>query len=193
MDPEDRALVHGLRSGHAAAFGQAHQRFGPRIWSFLSRMCPRRDIAEDIYQETWIKLAVHAPRLLPDTDLPAWLYTVARNLARSERRSARAKPTTGTPSDLVRDTSASPFDWALANETQGLLEQALAELPLPFREVLVLVVVDGVDHERAAAILELSPDALRQRLARARAKLAERHEALARASASARAIQRSGP
>ncbi len=152
----------------------------------MSRLCVRRDIAEDVYQETWIKLALYAPRLLPETDLPAWLYTVARNLARSERRSARAKPTTGAPSEDVRDHSATPFEWALANETQGLLEQALAELPLPLREVLVLVVVDGVDHERAATILELSPDALRQRLARARAKLAERHEELSLGRARAR-------
>jgi RNA polymerase sigma-70 factor (ECF subfamily) len=179
--PTDRALVALLREGDAIAFGRVHAGYGPRMWSFLARMCRRKDVAEDLYQEMWIKLAVHAHRLDPDTDLAAWLYTVARNLARSEQRSMRS----GVPmssyaneADDAPHAGPSPYEWAAANETQARLEQALADLPYPFREVLLLVVVEGMEHERAATILDLSPDALRQRLARARAKLAERMDAL---------------
>ena len=181
MDAADRTLVDGLRGGVATAFVATHRRFGPRLFSFLVRMCGRKELAEDLYQEMWIKLAVHAPRLLPDTDLAAWLYTVARNLARSERRTDRVRPHgEAMATDIVYE-GASPFEWTAANQTQARLEQALADLPAPFREVLLLVVIEGLEHERAAAILDLSPDALRQRLARARAKLAERHEALSKA------------
>ena len=138
-------------------------------------MSGRRDVAEDLYQETWIKLAIHAPRLAEDTDLAAWLYTVARNLARSEKRSQRARPVGGGPiPEDAAHPGASPYDWAAAGETEGRLERALAELPAPLREVLLLVVVEGLDHDQAAGILGLSPEALRQRLARARAGLAER-------------------
>jgi len=173
--PEDRALVAALRDGDGVAFGRVHATHGPRIFNFLARMAGRKDLAEDLYQETWIKLAVHAPRLAEDTDLAAWLYTVARNLARSEKRAQKVRPVSGgpIPDDSVHP-GASPYEWAAANETEGRLEQALAELPGPFREVLLLVVVEGLEHDRVARILDLTPEALRQRLARARAKLAER-------------------
>ena len=147
-------------------------------------MCGKKEIAEDLYQETWIKLAVHAPRLRADTDLGGWLYTVARNLARSELRATTSRPRAVEVSSELASGAASPYEWASANETQGHLEQALLDLPLPLREVLLLVIVEDVDHERAAAILNLTPAALRQRLSRARATLTERLEARTRADRS---------
>jgi len=72
------------------------------------------------------------------------------------------------------------------------LERALAELPTASREVLVLIGVEGIDQERAAAILGIGYAALRQRLARARAELARRMEgaALEKAGAQAKMKQR---
>ncbi len=174
---DERRIVLALRDGEAWAFTRVFRDRGPRIYSFLVRMCGRRDVAEDLYQETWVKLALHARRLDEATDLGAWLYTVARNLARSERRAERTTPTASTGEE-GESAAPSPFDWASASETQTLLERALADLPLPFREVLLLVVVEGLDHDRVAVILGLSPEAVRQRLARARAKLTERVEAM---------------
>jgi RNA polymerase sigma-70 factor (ECF subfamily) len=174
---DDRALVASLRGGDTAAFGRVHAAYGPRIFNFLARMTGHKEIAEDLYQETWIKLAVHAARLAEDTDLGAWLYTVARNLARSQKRSERARPVAGAaiPEDAAHP-GPSPYDWTAASQTEARLEQALAELAVPFREVLLLVVVEGLDHQEVSKILGLSAEALRQRLARARAKLADRLE-----------------
>jgi len=169
----DRALafVASLQRADPRAFARVHAAYGPRIFRFLARMCGKKELAEDLYQDTWIKLAVHARRLEADTDLGAWLYTVARNLARSERRSYASRPKEGEMAGDVVSSAASPYEWAAATETQARLERALAALPTPLREVLLLVVVDDVPHEQAARILDLTPDALRQRLARARAKL----------------------
>jgi RNA polymerase sigma factor (sigma-70 family) len=177
----DVALVALLRQRDATAFNQVHRTRGPRLFAFLVRMTGRRDRAEDLYHELWMKLAVHAEKLAPDTDLGGWLYTVARNLAYSDRRAERARPAIASASDASDESAhhgGSPYDWAAANETQARLEQALMELPAPFREVLLLVVVDGLSHEQAGGVLGLSPEALRQRLARARAKLTERLDEL---------------
>jgi RNA polymerase sigma-70 factor (ECF subfamily) len=176
----DRALVALLREGDPVAFDQAYARHAAKTFNFLARMTSQRQRAEDLYQEVWLKLAVHAPRLSEDTDLGAWLYTVARNLARSERRADKVRPrSVDLPLDAAH-AEPSPYEWAAASETEARLERALADLAPPFREVLLLVVVEGIEHERAAQILELAPDALRQRLSRARAKLAERFEELAK-------------
>jgi RNA polymerase sigma-70 factor (ECF subfamily) len=180
--PPDRALTTALRRADPVAFGRVHARYGPRLYNFLARMTGRKDKAEDLYQEMWLKLAVHATRLEEDTDLGAWLYTVARNLAYSDRRSARARPDvdSGAPPDHAVAETASPYDWAAANQTEALVDRALSEIPDAFREVLLLVVVAGLEPEQAAEILGLKPEALRQRLSRARAKLAERLDELTR-------------
>ena len=67
-----------------------------------------------------------------------------------------------------------PFEQASASETEKRLERALASLPVAYREVLLLVAVERLEPGEAARVLDLKPDALRQRLARARSMLAER-------------------
>ena len=155
-------------------------------------MLGRRDLAEDLAQETWIRLATHAGGLRPDTRLGAWLYTVARNLTLSFRRwsafSGRRLAILHRRQDA--GDSVSPFDLATAGETQRRLEAALASLPEKYREVLLLVGVEGLPREDAAAILGLRPDALRQRLLRARAMMEDR---LGPAEAGTTAAATAGP
>jgi RNA polymerase sigma-70 factor (ECF subfamily) len=175
-DPADAEIVAGLRRGDEGAFDAAYALHGRRIYSFLARLCGRRDLADDIYQETWIKLARHATRLADDTDLAAWLYTVARNQLRSYHRwrvldADRLRELGFLPS---RSGDPSPFDAVAADATRAELEQALGELSPANREVLLLVVVEGLGQEQVAKVLGIEHDAVRQRLSRARAQLAER-------------------
>jgi RNA polymerase sigma-70 factor (ECF subfamily) len=170
-------LVRRLRLGEAAAFDEAYARFHAPLYAFLARLLGRRDLAEDLAQETWMRLATHAGGLRPDTRLGAWLYTVARNLTLSFRRwgafSKRRLAILHHREDVAAH-GASPFELATASETQRRLEAALASLPEKYREVLLLVGVEGLPREDAAAILGLRPDALRQRLLRARGMIEER-------------------
>jgi RNA polymerase sigma factor (sigma-70 family) len=69
---------------------------------------------------------------------------------------------------------ASPFEWTAANETERRLETALRELPVSCREALLLVAVEGQSRSDAAAICGVTPEALRQRLSRARVLLAKK-------------------
>ena len=171
------ALVERLRAGEAAAFDAVHQRFNVRLFNFLARLCRRRDVAEDLLEETWLRLVARAPGLRCDTRLGPWLFTVARNLYFSYRRSR-----------LVEDSHAagliglwpcgsprpSPFDWTAASETERRIEDAFAALPVAYREALLLVVVEGLSPAEASKVCGISPEAMRQRLSRARALLAQR-------------------
>jgi RNA polymerase sigma-70 factor, ECF subfamily len=185
-------LVAALRRGEAAAFDEVYLRYRERIFRFLCRMSGRRDVAEDLFQETFLQLARHAPRLDEDSDLGAWLYTVARNRLRSHRRWAaldvlgrRALPESDQDGQQGRGGEGGlAADAALAVSE---LERALAALPPERREVLVLLGVEGLPPEQVARILGISGEALRQRLARARAELAERIGAPARPARTARA------
>jgi RNA polymerase sigma-70 factor (ECF subfamily) len=175
-------LVAALRRGDAGAFDEAYEHYRGRIFGFLHRMCGRRDLAEDLFQETFLKLARHATRLDEETDLGAWLYTVARNHYRSHQRwtlfdASRLDGLRRQP----RPEGHEPESQAAARDDVARLERALASLPLASRELIVLVAVEGLPQDQVAAILGIGHDAVRQRLSRARAQLAAKMQEPARA------------
>lgn len=177
MDREaELALVARLRQGEADAFDEVHTAFNVRLFTFLLRLSRRRDLAEDLLEETWLRLVQHARRLHGDTRLAPWLFTVARNLYVSYTRS-RALEESMTSGAMglwpCGVASASPFDEAAASELERTIERALTAMPAASREVLLLVGVAGLDQADAADICGITPAALRQRLHRARALLSE--------------------
>lgn len=189
MDREtELALVDRLRGGDAAAFDAVYEAFQASLFTFLLRLSGHRDVAEDLLEETWLRLVKHARRLQPDTRLAPWLFTVARHLHVSYIRSrvledsAAASLIALWPFSIER---SSPFEAAAANELQRRIERALASMPATSREVLLLVAVAGLDHADAADVCGITPEALRQRLSRARARLAR---ALDRAHSGARVL-----
>ena len=86
MDPDERPLVARLRAGDTGAFDEVYDAYRPRVFAFLLRMSRNRTLAEDLLDETWLRLVRHAPRLLDDTRCGPWLFTVARNLYWTHRR-----------------------------------------------------------------------------------------------------------
>ena len=178
MDPDDeRVLVARLRAGDTSAFDEVYEVYRPRVFAFLLRMTRRRAVAEDLLDETWLRLVRHAARLLPDTRLGPWLFTVARNLYWSQRRDALVEESSVAELLTLWPSPApwpSPFDLAAAGELARRVERALSTLSPQYREVVLLVGQEGVTPADAAAICGISPEALRQRLSRARAALAEK-------------------
>jgi RNA polymerase sigma-70 factor (ECF subfamily) len=175
-------LVARLKSGDAAAFEAIYEAYRPRLFSFLARLSRRRDVAEDLLEETFLRLVATAHRLRDDTQPGAWLFAVARNLhaswcrhrALDESRISDIEPCWPAPSP-----GETPFEAAARDETERRLERGLACLSMADREVLLLVGVDGLSPAEAASVLELSPEALRKRLQRARGRLASAMRELA--------------
>jgi RNA polymerase sigma-70 factor (ECF subfamily) len=169
------ALVSRLREGDTAAFDAVYEVFHTPLFTFLLRLSRRRDVAEDLLEETWLRLVKHARRLRPDTRLAAWLFTVARHLHVSYLRSrvledaAAASLIALWPFSIER---VSPFEATAANELERRIERALTSMPTTSREVLLLVGVAGLDQADAADVCGITTEALRQRLSRARALLA---------------------
>ncbi len=185
MDREtELTIVQRLRDGDAAAFDAVHDAMRVRLFTFLVRLTRRRDLAEDLAEETWLRLVSNARRLRPDTHLAPWLFTVARNLYVSHCRSRALEEAYGGPLELwpSHPATPSPFDEAAASELERRIERALARMPATSREVLLLVGVAGLSPMEAAVVCGVSPDALRQRLSRARAQLARALDELAPAA-----------
>jgi RNA polymerase sigma-70 factor (ECF subfamily) len=174
-DLSEKPLIDALRRGDESAFDALYAKYRGRVLGFLLRLAGRRDVAEDLFQETWVKLARHAPRLAEDTDLAAWLFRVARNTWVSHRRWSMLDVSrlVALQEEILAPARASGAEERTdAARTVARLEAAIASLPAASREVVLLVGVEGFDQEQAAAILGISYAALRQRLARARVQLA---------------------
>jgi RNA polymerase sigma-70 factor (ECF subfamily) len=173
VDPAtERALVARLRRGDTAAFDRIFNELRARVFAFLARLSGRRDLAEELLQETFVRLATRAPGLAEDTRLLPWLYTVARHLHIDHVRLAQLDAARLERLSLAPAAPPpTPFEEAAASQIQARLEAALAALPGAQREALLLVSVERLEPAEAAAVLGVTPETLRQRLARARAML----------------------
>lgn len=166
-------LLRRLRAGDTTAFDEIYAAFNGRLFSFLSRMARNRSIAEDLLEETWLRLISGSAGLRQDTRLGPWLFTVARNLYVSHCRS-RAREQAYTADVVLLWPVAlphTPFHEVAFREMEEQLEAALELLPPMYREALLLAGVERMPAADAAKVIGISPESLRQRLSRARAQL----------------------
>lgn len=122
-------------------------------------------------QHTFLRLAEHGPELRADSDLRAWLFTVARNAFLGQLRGRRLV-TDSSNLELVADYSPD----AEARLMLGDVEQALARLRVEDRELLLLVGAEGLEPLAVAKMLGIEPPTLRKRLQRARHRLLQELE-----------------
>jgi RNA polymerase sigma factor (sigma-70 family) len=161
-------LLEGLRKGDPGAFDAVYEREKAGVYAFLVRLTGDAHAAADLFQNVWLKLARHAAELRSDSNVRAWLFTVARREFISHRRAQAL--------DLSRVFLLGLIPAAAAEEPNGQLaslKAACARLSDADRELLLLTGVDGLDAEAAATVLGISSAALRQRLSRARRRLAQ--------------------
>ena len=176
-------LVAKLKAGDADAFEVVYGAFNTRLFNFLARLSRHREVAEDLLEETWLRVVDGAPRLRDDTRLGPFLFTIARNLHISYCRS-RSIEDHYAP-DLVGlwpspSPVPSPIEATIARETGERLDAALAALPAMYREALLLVGFDDLRPAEAALVCGITPEAMRQRISRARTMLAQRLEEMDR-------------
>lgn len=172
--PDAPVDLPALRRLDPDAVDAVFDAYAHRLNGFLRRLGASAEVAEELVQEAFVRLVRHAPRLADDTRLAAWLFTVARNLYRSHRRWAWVDGTRLL--ELAWGPTPAPVSPAAALEaarTLARVEAVVASLPEAQREVFLLVVGEGLDPAEAAGVLGISPEATRQRLARARRALQE--------------------
>jgi RNA polymerase sigma-70 factor, ECF subfamily len=169
--PSDQDLVLLMRRRQAGAFAEVYRRYHERIWRFLQRLAGHRALGEDLFQDTWLAAARNAHRLREDSQLLPWLYTIARNKHRNSLRFAAMEQRRREQAGPPEPVGASDLD-ADARASAARVVEAFPRLTEAHREVLLLCLVEGLDSEAAARVLDLRPEAVRKRLSRARAELA---------------------
>lgn len=165
VDPDDLAML-ALREGRTESLRELVDRHGPVVLNFLHRMTGDRALAEDLSQETFLRVFRHASSYVPGGGFRAWLFAIARNLAFKHGR--RPVPVVPPP-----PAEPAPAEAARNLELQAAVSSALDRIEEPFRSALVLCSVDGVSYKEAASACGCSVKTISSRLARARARLRE--------------------
>ncbi|MDP6933734.1 MAG: RNA polymerase sigma factor [Myxococcota bacterium] len=154
-----------IQAGDTAAYRQLFQRYRAPLYGFLVRRVGDREVAGDLFQETFLRVHRASGTWRRGRPVRPWLYSIATNAARDHaRRGSRRIEETG---EIV---TAGPRD---TPEVRMTLEACIAALPDNLREAFLLGVVEGFDHNEVAEQLEISTSNARARVCRARLKLRE--------------------
>jgi len=188
----DVELVAQSLVGNTEAFGQIVARYQALICSLAYSATGSLGESEDLAQETFITAWKHLRHLREAAKLRAWLCGIARNRIRNFlRREGREPVHKAETIDAEHDSVAHepiPAEHAISKEEAAILWRSLERLPEVYREPLVLFYREGESVERVAVELELSQDAVKQRLSRGRKMLAEEVTAFVEG-----ALRQSGP
>jgi RNA polymerase sigma-70 factor (ECF subfamily) len=144
----------------------------PHLRRFAFFLLGSRDRADDLVQEALARAVASVGRLRPDSNIRAWLFTIARNVARNDARKRRRNPV--DPTQDVQDTHPSVAQSQDHTVELSQLQDALLTLPLAFRQTLYLCAIEGMSYEDAAAVMDVPIGTIRSRLARGRTMLQKR-------------------
>ena len=179
----DEALVARAVSGSRSAFATLVGRYQDRMYRLAFRMSHNASDAEEITQETFLLAHRGIGSFHGDSRFRTWLYRICVNQALMQRRAARRRPLHFVqPSDLSTDAELYPTADGPPDGADELLHRrmliervrvALGLLDDSQRAALVLRDLEELSADEAAAVLGVSPDAVRQRAHRARSKLRE--------------------
>ncbi len=177
-ESSDLQLLEQSRSGDRDAYGILVGRYQGLICSLAYSSNGDLSRSEDLAQETFITAWNRLADLREREKFKSWLCGIARNLIANARRRERRAATEGAiPSDQLEDNVdplPSPSERAVSSEEAELVWQSLEEIPENYREPLVLFYREEQSVERVAEALDLSQDAVKQRLSRGRKLLRER-------------------
>ncbi len=183
---DDWELVFRARDGNMAAFAELVRRYERPITHFCQRMLGSRQDAEDIAQDSFVRVFRYLDRLQPSAKFSTLLFGIARNLTlnfiRDSSRRGRGVTQSLTTEEFqeiaVEDDLLRPDRKARLNEIEAMIEQGLQLLSPDHREVLVLREIQGLDYNTIADIVKCRKGTVKSRIARAREQLRQHMEQL---------------
>ena len=178
----DREAMARLVQGEDRALDELMERHGRRVYQFLIRRLDNEEDARDLAQATFVRLYQAADRYDGSRSFTTWIYTIAANLARNRIRWRQRHPETCLPRGDERGGSVAaapvagvsprtPWEELLRQERAAAVRAAVARLPDPLREAVMLCEWEEMSVPEAAAVLGKTPKAVESLLYRARRRL----------------------
>lgn len=181
---DDSSLVARFLDGEKRAFTELANRYHVRLMNFIYRTIGDRDRAEDLVQETFIRVYRHLHRFDQTKKFSTWVYTIAGNLAKNELRNRSRNPL--VLFQTIRknwDADHRPLEWEdntyrpddlyRKRHLKSMVEDAVAQLPEHHRMVFVLREMEGKTYEEISEITGVNLGTVKSRLNRARNNFAQ--------------------
>jgi len=182
--PSEVEFIEKLKAGDAQAFDCLVIRYSADIYALLFRLTQEAEEASDLTQETFLSALKAIKKFRGEADLKTWLVRIAINESRNRfrwwKRRRREKTISmdaaiGEGETILSETFssnfASPEENYLHKEREKLLTEALADLPVVFREAVVLCDIEGLSYEEIAVALNANIGTVKSRIARGREEL----------------------
>jgi RNA polymerase sigma-70 factor, ECF subfamily len=175
----DSEVVQAFLDGEQRAFGELVRRYDSRLLNFVYRTVGDRERAQDLVQETFVRVYRHLHRFDQSKKFSTWIYTIAGNLAKNELRNRSRNPLVlfqtikknwdadHRPLEWEDETTM-PDDLFRKRHLRDKVEEAVQELPEHHRLVFVLREIEGRSYEEIAEITETNLGTVKSRLNRAR-------------------------
>jgi RNA polymerase sigma-70 factor (ECF subfamily) len=187
----DQDVVAWARAGTEAAYRELLRRYERPVYSLIYRMVRDRELAEDLTQETFVKVLNALDRYRPEFKFSSWIFKIANNAAIDQLRrreldtlSLEGGPDATTPDRLeatslqVGSPTESPLDELEARELGAAIEHAIGRLRPEYRACIILRHVEGRAYDEIADILGLPLGTVKTYIHRARAELRDTLEPL---------------
>lgn len=162
-----------LRDGDVDAIAKLMQRYQHRLYRYMLRMVRQPSTAEDLFQQTWLRVMERAPSYDPRRSFEGWLFAIAHNLAIDHLRRRQPEsldeelPSGDTRADMTPSAGVDALEHMLAEERQARVAEAVGELPALSREILTLRFEEEMKLEEIAEVLALPLGTVKTRLHRA--------------------------
>jgi RNA polymerase sigma-70 factor, ECF subfamily len=181
---DDSGVVAAFLAGNKRAFNELVERYQSRLLNFVYRTTGDRERAEDLVQETFIRIYRHLHRFDQSKKFSTWAYTIASNLAKNELRNRSRNPLVlfqvlkkswdadQRPLEW-EDNTYRPDDLFRKRHLKQMVESAVSELPEHHRNVFVLREMEGKTYEEIAEITGCNLGTVKSRLNRARNNFAQ--------------------
>src|SRR5437764_11031860 len=180
----DQQIVAWAKQGYETAFRELVRRYERPLFSLLYRMVRDRALAEDLAQETFVKVLNGIKSYRPEFKFSSWIFKIANNAAIDHLRrksidtlSLDGAPNAETPEQMratslqLGDRAESPLAEVENRELGTAIERAIAQLRPEYRSCILLRHVEGYSYEEIAATLDLPPGAVKHYIHRARNEL----------------------
>jgi len=147
------------------------------LYSYALVLSRNRTEAEDLVQETCLRALRAMERLRPDSNVKSWLFTILRNIWLNQLRQRKNVPdvvdldSDEHGADRAVDSSKDPYAAYVSDLEREQVQHAIEQLPLEFREIILLREYEELSYEEIAAMLQCPVGTVMSRLARARSKL----------------------
>ncbi len=166
----DFTLMRAVQNGDMVAFNTLVDRYKDRLMNVIGRMLSSTEEAEDIVQETFVRVYQHRQSFNFQHCLSTWIYTIGLNLARNELRKRR-KFKFYDITDMTGNEAELSVEMKMPTRLPETIDAAVKQLPSRYREAFILRDVEEMPYEEVAKVLDVPLGTVKSRVNRARLML----------------------